>query len=64
MYQKIPENSENIGEERVPFVTLVPFIPRLPSPSDLFPARIQNGDKLLLLNENALKLLFGRRESR
>ena len=32
-----------IGEERVPFDTLVPFIPRLPSPSDVFPAKIQNG---------------------
>ena len=40
-----------IGEECVPFDTLVPFIPRLPSPSDVFPAKIQKAEQLLVLNE-------------
>ena len=32
-----------IGKGRVPFDTVVPFIARFPSPSDVFPAKIQNG---------------------
>ena len=40
-----------IGEERVPFDTLVPFIPRVPSPSDVFPAKIQTGGTTLVLTE-------------
>ena len=40
-----------IGEGRVPFDTLVPFIPRLPSPSDVFPAKYKMVAQLLLLNE-------------
>ena len=52
-----------IGEGRVPFDTLVLFIPRLPSPSDVFPAKIQNGGTTVVVERNA-RLLFGRRESR
>ena len=37
-----------IGERRVPFDTLVPFIPRLPSPSDVFPAKYKMAAQLLL----------------
>ena len=51
-----------IGEGRVPFDILVPFIPRLPSPSDVFPAKIQNGSITVVVERNA-RLLFGRRES-
>ena len=49
-----------IGEERVPFDTLVPFIPRVPSPSDVFPAKIQNGGTTFSVKRNT-RLLFGRR---
>jgi len=52
-----------IGEGRVPFDTLVPFIPRVPSPSDVFPAKIQNGGTTVVVERNA-RLLFGRIESR
>ena len=52
-----------IGEGRVPFDTIIPFIPRLSSPSDVFPAKIQNGGTTVVVERNA-RLLFGRRESR
>ena len=52
-----------IGEGRVPFGTLVAFIPRLPSPFDVFPAKIQNGGTIVVVERNTT-LLFGRRESR
>ena len=52
-----------IGEGHVPFDTLVPFIPRLPSRSDVFPAKTQNGGTTVVVEQNA-RLLFGRRESR
>ena len=51
-----------IGEGRVPFDTVVPFILRLPSPSDVFPAKIQNGGTIFVVEREA-RLLFGRRES-
>ena len=52
-----------IGEGRVPFDTVVPFIPTLPSPSDVFPAKIQNGGTTVVIERKA-RLLFGRIESR
>ena len=42
-----------IGEGRVPFDTVVPFIPRLPSPSDVFPAKIQNGGTTFVVEQKA-----------
>ena len=51
----------SIGKGRVPFDTLVPFIPRLPSPSDVFPTKTQNGGTTVVVEQNA-RLLFGRRE--
>lgn len=48
-----------IGEGRVPFDTVVPFIPRVPSPSDVFPAKIQNGGTTFVVERKA-GLLFGR----
>ena len=52
-----------IGEGHVSFDTVVLFIPRLPSPSDIFPAKIQNGGTTFVVERKA-RLLFGRRESR
>ena len=52
-----------IGEGRVPFDTVVPFISRLPSPSDVFPAKIQNSSTTFVVERKA-RLLFERRESR
>ena len=46
-----------IGEGRVPFDTLIPFIPRLPSPSDVFPAKIQNGGTTVVVIERNASLL-------
>ena len=46
-----------IGEGRVPFDTLIPFIPRLPSPSDVFPAKIQNGGTTVVVVERNASLL-------
>ena len=40
-----------------------PIHPRLPSPSDVFPAKIQNGGTTVIVERNA-RLLFGRRVSR
>ena len=51
-----------IGEGRVPFDTLVPFIPRPLSPSDVYPAKIQNGGTTVVVERNA-RLLFGIRVS-
>ena len=52
-----------IGEGRDLFDTVIPFIPRLPSPSDVFPAKIQNGGTTFVVERQA-RLLFKRRESR
>ena len=43
-----------IGEGRDPFDTLVPFISRLPSPSDVFPAKIQNGGRTVVVERNGM----------
>ena len=51
-----------IGEGRVPFDTLVPFIPRPLSTSDVYPAKIQNGGTAVVVERNA-RLLFGIRVS-
>ena len=51
-----------IGERRVPFDTVVPFIPKLPSPSAVFPTKIQNGGTTFVVERKA-RLLFGRRAS-
>ena len=51
-----------IGEGRVPFDTLVPFIPRLPSPSDVFPAKIQNGGTTVVVERNASLLAISLEE--
>ena len=42
-----------IDEGRVPFDTLVSFISRLPAPSDVFPAKIQNGGTTVIVERNA-----------
>ena len=47
-----------IGEGRVLFDTVVPFIPGLPSWSDVFPAKIQNGGTTFVV-ERKPGLLFG-----
>ena len=52
-----------IGEGRTPFNTLVPLINRLPSPSDVIPAKIQNDAATVIVEGNA-RLLFERREFR
>ena len=67
IYQKIPENSGNFGGKclsvkDVFHLTHVPFIPRLPSPCNVFPAKIQNGGTTVVVEGNA-GLLFGRRVS-
>ena len=51
-----------IGEGRVPFDTLIPFIPRLPSPSDVFPAKIQNGGTTVVVERNASLLAISLEE--
>ena len=40
-----------IGEGRVPFDTVVPFIPRLPSPSNVFPLKYKMAAQFFLSNE-------------
>ena len=45
-----------IGDRRFPFDTLVLFIPRLSLPSDVFPAKIQNGGITVVAKRNARHL--------
>ena len=49
-----------IGEGRVHYATLVPFIPRFLLPSHVFPAKIQNGGTTVVVVERNARLLFGR----